>query len=184
MTGFQAPDAPADCGAPQRRSGPASAGRRRFFGLLALPLALSGCGFEPLYARRDGQQLPAFRIDPISNRSGQILRNYLIDRLAPTGQRTGGYSISIQLYEPNQVLALRRDDVISRLGYSATAAFQVRGPDGKSLMAGSSSFATDYEVTNSEFATLAAERNARERVLELISDDIRQQIFVELEARR
>lgn len=50
-------------------------------------------------------------------------------------------------------------------------------------MSGTSSFTTDYEITNSEYATLASIQSARERVLELVSDDIRSQLAVFLRAR-
>ncbi|MCM0018613.1 MAG: hypothetical protein NBV67_01330, partial [Tagaea sp.] len=57
--------------------------------LVGLPAILAGCGFEPLHratARGSAaDSLAAIRIDPIADRSGQILRNYLLDRLSPRG---------------------------------------------------------------------------------------------------
>jgi LPS-assembly lipoprotein len=159
-------------------------------GRLAIALGLvflaAGCGFEPLHAQRGAvAALPPIRIEPIPERSGQILRNYLLDRMAPRGE--GGaqaYSLAVRLFEPRQVLALRRDDVISRMGYSAVASYELIDAAGKRVFAGSSSYSTDYEITNSEFATLAAQQNARERVLELVADDIRNQIAVEIRSPR
>ncbi len=148
-----------------------------------MPL-LAACGFEPLHAQRSAvTTLPPIRVEPIPERAGQILRNYLLDRMAPRGE--GGaqaYTLAIRLFEPRQVLALRRDDVISRMGYSAVASYELVDAAGKRVVVGSSSYSTDYEITNSEFATLAAQQNARERVLELVADDIRNQIAIELRA--
>jgi LPS-assembly lipoprotein len=158
--------------------------RRVLLGFLGAAPLLAACGFEPLHAQRGAvAALPPIRIDPIPDRAGQILRNYLLDRMAPRGEAGAqAYTLSIRLFEPRQVLALRRDDVISRMGYSAVASYELIDAAGKRVVAGSSNYSTDYEITNSEFATLAAQQNARERVLELVADDIRNQIAIELRA--
>ncbi|MFM8988614.1 MAG: hypothetical protein ACKOUS_02890, partial [Alphaproteobacteria bacterium] len=50
----------------------------------ALPV-LAGCGFSPLYGRSEGgavaEELAKIRVLPIANRSGQVLRNHLLDGL-------------------------------------------------------------------------------------------------------
>jgi LPS-assembly lipoprotein len=159
--------------------------RRAFLTVFAAAPLLAACGFEPLHAQRGAvAALPPIRVEPIPERQGQILRNYLLDRLAPRGEAGAqGYALSIKLFEPRQVLALRRDDVISRMSYSAVASYELVDAAGKRVVTGSSSYSTDYEITNSEFATLAALQNARERVLELVADDIRNQIAVQLRAQ-
>ncbi|MCZ8121912.1 MAG: LPS assembly lipoprotein LptE [Magnetospirillum sp.] len=144
-------------------------------------ILLSACGFEPLHRTTQAgsavEALAAVRIDPIADRSGQVLRNHLLDRLTPRGApANAAYVLRVRLQEPRQTLALRRDDVISRVGYSATAVFDLFDPSGRRVFTGTSSYATDYEVTNSEFATLVSAQNARDRVLELVSDDIRYQL--------
>lgn len=159
--------------------------RRAFFVVLSCA-ALGACGFEPLHAARGGGagNLAAIRIDPIPERSGQILRNHLLDRLTPRGQpRNAEYTLRIRLQEPRQTLALRRDDVISRAGYSATATFELVDSVGRRVAGGTASYSTDYEVTNSEFATLMSLQSAHERVLELVSDDIRSQLAAHFRKR-
>jgi LPS-assembly lipoprotein len=154
--------------------------RRRFLVAIA-PLALAACGFEPIHATRQGREinrdLAGIRIAPIPDRSGQLLRNYLLDRLTPQGQvAAASYTLTIQLIEPRQTLALRRDDVISRSSYTATASFTLVDASGKRVVSGASNFSTDYEITSSEYATLISLQNARDRVLEIVSDDIRSQL--------
>jgi LPS-assembly lipoprotein len=161
--------------------------RRLILGMLA-PLALAACGFEPLHASRPGQDVPgelaSIRVLPIPERSGQVLRNYLLDRLTPLGQAPSSrYTLSIRLVEPRQTLALRRDDVISRSGYSATARFELADAAGTRVTGGIVSYSTDYEVTNSEYATLISQQNARDRVLELVGDDIRSQLATYFKTR-
>lgn len=165
---------------------------RRFFFRSALAtfaaLSLGACGFEPLHGSHAGpavtENLAAIRIEPISDRSGQILRNNLLDRLTPRGvPARADYVLRIRLQEPRQTLALRRDDVISRVAYSASASFELLDAGGRRVTSGNSSYSTDYEITNSEFATLMALQSARERVLELVGNDIRNQLAVHFSRR-
>jgi LPS-assembly lipoprotein len=173
--------------------------------LLILPVllaatALGACGFQPLYARSGtsgvpdeltrvqigsisdpaADQLRNFRRDyPIENdRSRQILRNYLSDDLSPRG---GGatqrdYILDIQLIEPRTNIAIDRSDTTLRYGYSVVAYFQLRTNAGRSLFAGTSSSATTFAVSQSEYATIASQRDARERAMQEISVDIRNQL--------
>ncbi len=159
----------------------------RKFAIVAVGcLALWGCGFQPLHGttesgRQVSEQLAQIAIPVIPNREGQLLRNYLVDRLTPLGEpRVSAYSLEVILGEPRQVLALRRDDIISRYSYNANVSFNLRDRSGRIAFSGSSGFSTDYEVTNSEFATLNSRENARQRVLELIADDIRNRLAVYL----
>jgi len=163
---------------------------RRSF-LFALSAAgLAGCGFEPLLGGgRDSadaiEQLSAIRIEPIPDRSGQVLRNALLDRLTPQGQATGArYVLRIRLSEPRQSILLRRDDIISRSSYSAQASYELRDAQGQRLFSGSSSFTTDYEVASSEFATRTSLENARDRVMELVANDIRNQLALNFRQRQ
>jgi LPS-assembly lipoprotein len=158
--------------------------------VLSVVWAVSACGFEPLLGRGGGsfdapEQLAAIRIEPIPERSGQVLRNALLDRLTPQGQAPGArYVLRIRLLEPRQTLLLRRDDIISRSSYSGQASYEVRDAQGQRLFSGSSAFTTDYEITSSEFATRASRENARDRVMELIADDIRNQLALSFRQRQ
>lgn len=153
-------------------------------------MIVSACGFEPLLGKSGGnadvaEQLAAIRIEPIPERSGQVLRNALLDRLTPQGQAPGAqYVLRIRLLEPRQTLLLRRDDVISRSSYSGQASYEVRDAQGQRLFSGSSAFTTDYEITSSEFATRASRENARDRVMELIADDMRNQLALGFRQRQ
>ncbi len=146
-------------------------------------VVLPGCGFEPLMGQASHPQVQSdmqrIRVAPISNRSGQILYNHLLDALTPRGiQGSELYVLTIQLNEPRREVAIRRDDTASQLSYAASAVFVLAssGRSGRRVFSGSSVAETTYEVTNSEFATLASQTGARDRVLQEVSADIRQQI--------
>jgi LPS-assembly lipoprotein len=161
-------------------------GRRRVLGLLGFGLAaaglpLSGCGFEPIYGRTGDRSvvddLAAVRVALIPDRSGQILRNYLLDTLTPAGQPVNPrYTLAVSLEEPRRELAIRRDDTPTRVVYSITARFRLQDAAGRQIYAGTSVFDSDYEITNSEFATLANRQSARDRLLQRTSEEIRLQL--------
>jgi LPS-assembly lipoprotein len=156
--------------------------RASFAAAVLACLVVSGCGFEPLLGRSQAayetqESLAAIRIPPLNDRSGQVLRNALLDQLTPLGQPAKPrFVLSIRLTEPRQTLLLRRDDIISRSSYSAQAAFELRDTEGRLVFSGSSVFTTDYEIASSEYATRISLENARDRVMVLVATDIRSQI--------
>lgn len=166
---------------------------------LAAASGLSACGFQPLYARSDGTDVPEelarVRIGTITDpapgamrslgqdytiendRSRQLLRNFLSDNLAPRGQNgPRDYVLHIQLIEPRTNVAIDRSDTTLRYGYSVVARFQLRDLAGRPLMSGASTSQTSFAVSQSEFATIANQRDARERAMQEISIDIRNQL--------
>lgn len=159
---------------------------KRFYVLLWLLwsalFSLSACGFQPLLAERINgavtDDLALIRVLPIADRSGQILRNHLEDSLRG-GRRISvdtRYTLAVTLSEPRQEIAIRRDESASRVAFSATATFVLRDSAGNALFGGSSSSSSTFEATNSEFASIAGQRSARDRAIDEISADIRQQL--------
>lgn len=58
---------------------------------LATPLALSACGFHPLYSKHSAdpqlaEEFASIQIDPLKDRQGQEIHNALIKTLTPEGQ--------------------------------------------------------------------------------------------------
>ena len=162
---------------------------RRRLGLVLAALAplMGACGFEPLYGDRADRgdassltrDLARVRVELIANRSGQILRNYLLDELNPRGQRgDSAYTLSIRLSEPRQEVGLRRDDIPTRFSYGSIAYFSLADTSGRSLLNGASSSSTTFQIADSEYATISARDSARDRTLQELSTDIRQQLAV------
>ncbi|MGQ0663463.1 MAG: hypothetical protein ACT4P2_07720 [Pseudomonadota bacterium] len=168
----------AGSGRKRRRGAP---GRARIALVGASLLLVGACGFEPLYGERPGgataSRLEQVQVAPIADRSGQILRNYLLDDLNPRGPRRPAlYTLEIRLQEPRQQIAIRRDDTATRIGYAAVASFFLLDTSGRSVFGGSAISSTSYEVSDSEFATRASQVSARDRAMQEISADIRSQL--------
>lgn len=159
--------------------------------LPALALAATaGCGFEPLYGRVGdvsiADDLAGIRIMPIANRAGQILRNHLIDGLQPRGEpERAAYRLTIDLVEPlPQDLGISRTDAVVRYSYTAYATCRLLDAAGTEVWRGRATSSTSYEVSNSQFATLAGQGAARERVMEEIAIDVKAQLASFFRARR
>jgi LPS-assembly lipoprotein len=143
--------------------------------------ALSACGFTPIYARTGaddpGAVLGQIEVAPIGERSGQILRNHLIDMFDPRrDSNTKRFVLLVTLNESPQVLAFRRDDVISRGGYSASANFRLVDRRGVVVLSGGAGFGSDFEISDSERATALARESARDRLMQTLAEEIRVQL--------
>jgi LPS-assembly lipoprotein len=151
---------------------------------LGVALALQGCGFTPIYARgtQASDLLSQIEVAPIAERSGQILRNHLVDMFEP---RRGSaarrqYVLQVRIIESRAALAIRRDDVISRGGYSASANFRIVDRAGRQIMTGAAGFNGDFEISDSERATAMAREGTRDRLMQLLAEEIRLQIATQL----
>jgi LPS-assembly lipoprotein len=159
----------------------------RFPALLLLAgfaAALGGCGFEPLYARQSdfgsgrssvAEDLAQVKIETIGNRSGQILRNYLVDGMSPRGEPTRpAYRLQVLLIEPRpQDLGIASDNSVVRFNFNARATYRlVDARSGRIIVTDSAVSSSSYEVTTSQYGTVASRDNARDRVLEELAQEI------------
>lgn len=157
---------------------------------LALVALVAGCGFRPLHERGTAggpAVLAAVEIENIADRQGQKLRNFLLDRLNPRGApRRPLYVLTIGLSESKGGLGVRKDAFATRAFLTVTATFSLAlaraGPEDGGRFGGSTSSTNFYNIVQSEFATLAAEEDARDRALLAIADEIRLRIAAGLRA--
>lgn len=154
----------------------------RRLALFAGLLGLAACGFQPMYAGgRDSGVRPEMqqvRVQPIGDRVGQQLHNDLRDRLNPMGQPGDpAYDLRVSLSERTEEQALRRDETATRARLTLQASFQLvdRG-NGSVLLAGRSRAVNSYNILNSPYATLVAQRGARERGVRELAADIQARV--------
>jgi LPS-assembly lipoprotein len=156
---------------------------KRVFGfalLISAAAALSACGFRPLYATGSGgggmtQYFQQVLVEPIQGRQGVHLRNQLMDTFTPGGTPTNAaYRLSIRLEEQKEGLAIQQDTRITRYNYNLTAKYELKDAvSGQILDRGISRSIAPYNVVDSQFATMSAERDAQERAAREVGEDIR-----------
>ena len=155
----------------------------KFIFLISALLVIQGCGFQPLYGGSSQAASPEFtriKVEPIPERIGQILHNHLLTALNPKGRPLKPvYVLNTKLNESSTSLAVRKSAFATRANLTVSASFNlVRTLDGKSLYSGTVAITVSYNILDSEFATLSAQKDARSRALREISHGIRNQLGV------
>ena len=143
---------------------------------------LAACGFRPLYGDFEtgssGARFLQIEIDATKDRDGQILRNELIRQLH-RGRKAEvpAYRLVTELTESKSSLAVKKSAFATRANLTMTGMFRLYDlKDREVAFGGSSRVTVSFNILDSEFASLLAEKNARERALREISHDIRLRI--------
>ena len=174
------------CGGGRERQA-SGTGVCRFSLLLGTAILASACGFRPLYGEHAvganaADQLAAVRIEPIADRSGQVLYNALRDDLNPLGRPSSpDYRLHVKLDENLEDLALRTDETATRVNITLTATYALFSGDAKEpVLKGVTRTTTAYNVLDSPYATLTSQEDARARALDDIAREIRTRLAVYL----
>jgi len=152
----------------------------------ALPFLL---GLAALPATADdpdiNRQLASIDVIELRSRTGQALRNELIDRLDPAGVVVPPeYRLRLRLQRTRRSLAVQLNDDITRrdLVLSATATLQ-RIADGKAEYRTAVTRVASYNITSDTFATLVAERDAERRAAVEVAVQLRTLLALHFEQR-
>ena len=147
---------------------------------LALVLALvilGACAVEPLYGTRSGKArgggVAAIEIVPVKDRIGHIVRNRLIDSLTPKGQPTHpDYRLTLSVKQSKTPLLIQLDDNATRFNLTLRAEFSLADRSGAVVYRDNVRATGGFNVVDSGFATVAAERDAAEEAARVLSEDI------------
>jgi len=144
--------------------------------LLLLPLALGGCGLRPLYAGGStgpvAATLAGIEVAPIEGKAGWLMSNALGDRLARAAG-TPAYRLDVRLQDTISGLGVRRDDSVTRERRSLRARYQlVEAATGQVVLDATAGSDASIDVVRSEYATIAAENTALERLSGIVADQI------------
>ena len=148
--------------------------------LLAAAVTLSGCGLRPLYggggAGPVAQSLRAIDVAPIGGRAGWLVRTALEDRLAPSGSGAEGphrYRLEVTLDDQIIGFGVRRDDAETRERRTLRARYRLVEIDkGTVVLDATAGSDAGIDVVSSEYATVAAEQTALERLSREVADQI------------
>ena len=159
--------------------------------LATLPIALGACGLQPMYAGGgDGavaQGLAAVEVAPIEGRGGWLVRNALRDRFVATqgGEGAGNrYRLDVRLEDSITGFGVRADDATTRERRTLRARYQlVDSASGEVLLDASATADAGIDVVGSEYATIAAESSALERLAAGVADQIVSRLAVYADRR-
>ena len=149
---------------------------RRF--VLLAPVALAACGFTPVYA--PGGAGDALRgqvlIKAPEDRDTFLLVRDLEQRLGRSAAPRYGLDLVIDV--TSEGLAVTAGGDITRNNLVGKAKFALRDLEtGTTLHEGTVDNFTGYSATGSTVETLAAERDARARLMTILADQITTQVY-------
>ena len=148
----------------------------RLFFCFIVFFIFTSCGYEPIYSKNanTNKELLSISVQNIKNRPGQILRNTLLNQLNPERERViTKYRLIVEIFESKSSLAYRRDMSATRTDLEVTANYLLKDiKNGEILLKQEAKSISSFDVVESVYATLIAEKDVREKNLKVISNDI------------
>ena len=148
---------------------------RHWFALAGAVFALAGCQLQPLYAGGTtgavASTLSGVTVTPIDGQVGWLVFNKLRDRLPATGEAR--YKLNIELDDDIVGFGIRGDRAVTRERRSLRARYQlVELSTGTVVLDATAGSDAGVDVVSSEYATVAAEQTAAERLSDVVADQI------------
>ena len=148
----------------------------RFLALF-LSVVLAGCGLRPLYGGADGQAVTtvfqSVAVAPIEGHAGWLVRNKLRDRLGSDQAGPPAYRLLVTLDDNITAFGIRGDRAATYERRTLRARYQlVDAATGSVLLDATAGSDAGIDIVSSEYATVAAEQTALERLSGQLADQI------------
>ncbi len=146
--------------------------------VLLAAAALSACGLQPLYGGGSRSPVAAtlrsVEVAPIDGQVGWLMYNKLKERLGAAGEGVApAYRLEVELDDNITGFGIRGDRAATRERRTLRARYRLVDLSGGGVVldatAGSDA---GIDVVSSEYATVAAEQTAVERLSEVVADQI------------
>ena len=147
--------------------------------LVGLLATLGACGFRPLYGGAENsainQQLALIQISTIEDRIGQQLHNLLLDRFNSGGRpQKPLYTLSVLITVNTSEIGIKFSEEATRARLTLRVDYILTdNGSGKVLTEGGVRSVNSYNISDSEFARLAAEEDAKKRAAREVTDEIK-----------
>jgi LPS-assembly lipoprotein len=140
-------------------------------------MLLSGCGLRPLYAGGGqgavAQTLGSVEVAPIGGRAGWLVRTALTDRLGASNGGSPRYRLEVELDDQITGFGIRSDNSVTRERRMLRSRYRlVDVGKGTVLLDATAGSDAGIDVVSSEYATIAAEQTALERLSSEVADQI------------
>jgi LPS-assembly lipoprotein len=158
----------------------------RFFLAFAAALLLSACGFRPLYATAEGGGAGLAQMALVSVEADEAIGD-IVSRAFERRIRGGDgalYDLSVRASEQAERLAVQIDASVTRYNYRLVGDYTlVERATGKRYTGNVVSIAS-FNVVNSQYSTLYAEEQAKEKAAAQLVEDIERDVLLKLDAEK
>lgn len=148
--------------------------------LLMIPLVLSACGFQPVYGT--GGTGSALRGKVEVSAPDDVESYWLVQNLEEDlGRNTSSaleYDLAVTVATTQQGQAITASNEITRYSIIGSANYTLTNKaSGQIVASGKVDNFTGYSATGSTVETLASERDARHRLMNILADQITTQLY-------
>ncbi|WP_299643929.1 LPS assembly lipoprotein LptE [uncultured Ruegeria sp.] len=151
---------------------------RRTF--LLMPLALVACGFEPVYAPGGSGSALYGRVEvsaPNTVESYLLVQN-LEQQLGRSAGSVNDYKLDVQVSTVTRGAAITTTNETQRYTIDGSAQYALRSnATGQIIASGSVADFVSYSAAGSTVSTLADERDAKERLMVILSSQIMNRLY-------
>jgi len=143
---------------------------------LAFLLTLGACGLQPMYGGGSSGKvatgLTTIQVAAIPERAGWLVRNALVDRLGGESA-SPAYRLEVELDDNLTSFGIRGDSAATRERRTLRARYRlVELNSGQVVLDATAGSDAGIDVVSSEYATVAAEKTAQERLAQVIADQM------------
>ena len=145
--------------------------------ILAAALALSACGLRPMYAGGGSGavagSLRSVQVAPIPGRAGWLMHKALVQRLGEPQDNASAYRLEVELDDNITGFGIRGDSAATRERRSLRARYRlVDLTTGAVVLDATAGSDAGIDVVSSQYATVAAEQTALERLSDVVADQM------------
>lgn len=137
------------------------------------PLALTACGFQPVFApgQSGASLLNRVRVDAPTDQNGYLLTREIEERLGRGGDTA--YSLTLTTITSERALAINREGNTDRFHIVGVITYALRDlTSGQIIGSDTVENFVGFSATGTTVVTLASERDALERLMTLLADQV------------
>ena len=162
----------------------------KIFAFAAILCGLAACGFEPLYVEKTGgddlwyynnkydtdivKEMAQIKIESVSDRIGQLIKNELTDIFNPYGAPKGAkYFLKISPADAQTTQQALRDDITAtREKVKYTVAYALWSKETGQLVSGDTSIYLSYDLLDNPYSTTMDKKKIEKDGAKIIANDI------------
>ena len=161
----------------------AAARLAKWIGLAFAAATLAACGFKPIYATTDAGGAPLIQKIALADVRGSeaivpLVSDALEDRIVLKEGESPRYDLIVSAAESAQQLAVQIDASVTRYNYRLNARYSLIDRETGQRVNGRARAVTSFNIVNSQYSTLVAERSAQEKAARLLAEEIERDLLI------